>query len=277
MHSFHRLILILMLLIVPCINAHAAQFARVSDKKAADLADVVRNVEGADVIFIGEIHDNAQNHNAQLDIVRSLRAKKFSLAIGLEMFTPEDQQKLDDWTAGKLDEETFKPIYSRNWSYGWELYRDLFVFARDNHIPLIALNVPKSVISKVVAQGSSALQESEIPPKMSWTLNESQASYMRAIAMQVFKNTPPEKLLVRLSEAQALRNNGMAWNVAKYKRKHQADKVVVLAGMWHAVKNGVPELLSAYDKLTYKVILPELPEFDLGKATVGEADYLIMR
>ena len=277
MHSFHRSIIILILLIVPCVNAHAAQFARVSDKKAADLAEVVKNVEGADVIFIGETHDNAQHHQTQLDIVRSLQAKKFPLAIGLEMFVPDDQQKLDDWTAGKLDEETFKPIYSRNWSYGWELYRDLFVFARDNHIPLIALNVPKSVISKVVAQGSSALQESEIPPKMSWTLNESQASYMRAIARQVFKNTPPEKLLVRLSEAQALRNNGMAWNVAKYKRKHQADKVVVLAGMWHAVKNGVPELLSAYDKLTYKVILPELPEFDLGKATVGEADYLIMR
>lgn len=277
MRSFHRSIIIFILLIAPCINAHAAQFARVSDKRAADLAEVVKNVEGADVIFIGETHDNAQHHQAQLDIVRSLHAKKFPLAIGLEMFTSLDQQQLDDWTAGKLDEETFKPIYSRNWSYGWELYRDLFIFARDNHISLIALNIPKSVMSKVVAQGSSALQESEIPPKMSWTLNESQASYMRAISMQVFKNTPPEKLLARLSEAQALRNNGMAWNVAKYRRKHQADKVVVLAGTWHAVKNGVPESLSAYDKLTYKVILPELPEFNRENATVREADYLIAR
>jgi uncharacterized iron-regulated protein len=276
MHFFHRSIIIFILLIAPCVNAHAAQFARVSDKKAADLAEVVKNVERADVIFIGETHDNAQHHQAQLDIVRSLHAKKFPIAIGLEMFTSLDQQKLDDWTAGKLDEETFKPIYSRNWSYGWPLYRDLFIFARDNHIPLIALNIPKSVISKVVAQGSSALQESEIPPKMSWTLNESQATYMRAIARQV-KNSLPEKLLARLCEAQALRNNGMAWNVAKYKRKHQADKVVVLAGTWHAVKNGVPELLSAYDKLTYKVILPELPEFNLENATVKEADYLIMR
>jgi uncharacterized iron-regulated protein len=69
----------------------------------------------------------------------------------------------------------------------------------------------------------------------------------------------------------------MAWNVAKYKRKHQADKVVVLAGTWHAVKNGVPESLSTYDKLTYKVILPELPEFNRENATVREADYLIAR
>ena len=277
MHSFHRSIVIFILLIVSCISAQAAQFARVSDKKAVDLAEVVQNVEGADVIFIGEAHDNAQHHQAQLDIVRSLHAKRLPLAIGLEMFTPDDQQKLDDWIAGKLDEEMFKPIYSRNWSYGWPLYRDLFIFARDNHIPLIALNIPKALMSKVVARGSSALPESEIPPKMSWSLNASQASYMRAILSQGFRKTPPEKLLARLSEAQALRNHGMAWNVAKYKKKHAADKVVVLAGTWHAVKNGVPELLSAYDKLTYKVILPELPEFNLENATVREADYLMMR
>src|SRR5512146_459059 len=133
MHSFHRSIIMFMLLIVPYVNAHAAQFVGVSDKKAADLAEVVKNVEGADIIFIGETHDNAQHHQAQLDIVRTLHAKKIPMAIGLEMFTPEDQQKLDDWIEGKLDEERFIPVYSRNCSYGWPLYRNLFIFARDNH------------------------------------------------------------------------------------------------------------------------------------------------
>lgn len=282
MHSFQRsiiicILLLCILLMVPYVNAHAARLASVSDRKAAELAEAVKNVEGADVIFIGETHDNAQHHAAQLDIVRSLHAKKVNMAIGLEMFTPEDQQKLDEWTAGKLDEETFKPIYARNWSYGWDLYRDLFIFARDNRIPLIALNIPKKVMAKVVAQGGSALKESEIPPKISWTLNEYQSGYMKAIARQVFGSSPPARLLTRLSEAQALRNTGMAWNVAKYRKTHEADKVVVLAGTWHAVKNGVPELLLVYDKLTYKVILPELPEFTLENATAGEADYLILR
>lgn len=277
MQTFHRAIIISILLLVPCINTHAAQFAGVGDKQGANLAEVVKNVERADVIFIGEIHYNPQHHTAQLDIVRSLHAKKLPMAIGLEMFTPEDQQKLDDWTGGKLDEESFIPIYSRNWSYGWQLYRDLFVFARDNHIPLIALNIPKAVISRVMAQGPSSLQESEIPPKISWSLNESQADYMSIISQQVFGNSPPEKYVARLCAAQALRNSGMAWNIAKYKQEHAADKVVVLAGTWHAVKNGVPERLSAYGTLTYKVILPELAELNLENATVKDADYLIMR
>jgi len=277
MHSFHRLIIILILLLIPSVNAYSAQFAGVSDKKAADLAEVVKNVERADVIFIGEIHDNVQHQKAQLDIIRSLHGKKHAIAIGLEMFTTEDQQKLDDWIDGKLDEERFMPIYERNWSYGWHLYRNLFIFARDNKIPLIALNTPKSILSRLKAGGPPALLESEVPPKISWSLNESQTNYMKTISRQVFGNTPPAKFVDRLCEAQALRNSGMAWNIVKYNQKHPADKVVVVAGTWHAVKNGVPELLSAYGKFTYKVILPELNELNLENTTVKEADYLITR
>lgn len=277
MRIFQHSIIISMLFLMLCTNTHGAQFSGVRDKQAADLAEVVKSVEGADVIFIGEIHYNAQHHKAQLDIIRSLHGKKLPIAIGLEMFTPDDQQALDDWSGGKLNEESFLPIYSRNWSYSWQLYRELFLFARDNQIPLLALNIPKAVIAKVMAAGPSALQESEIPPKISWTLNAAQADYMRIIARQVFGSNPPESMITRFSKAQALRNGGMAWNIAKYRQKHAAAKVVVLAGTWHAVKNGVPELLSAYGKLVYKVILPELAELNLENATVSDADYLIMR
>ncbi|BCS52800.1 ChaN family lipoprotein [Geobacter sp. SVR] len=277
MHSIHHSVITCIFLIAACVTAQAAQFAGVSDKKAVNLADVVSNVASADVIFIGEVHNNTQHHQAQLDVLRSLQAKKLPLAIGLEMFTPEDQQKLDDWTGGTLDEESFMAVFSRNWSYGWPLYRDLFVFARDNRIPLIALNTPKPVISRLIAQGRATLQESEIPPKISWTLNKSQSDYMSTIARQVFGDKAPDTFAARLCESQALRNSGMAWNIARYKRKHAADKVVVLAGTWHAVKNGVPEQLSAYGKLTYKVILPELNEFNRENASDREADYLILK
>jgi uncharacterized iron-regulated protein len=100
---------------------------------------------------------------------------------------------------------------------------------------------------------------------------------MRTIARQVFRDSPPEKYLGRLMAAQALRNGGMAWNIAKYRKKHAAEKIVVLAGTWHAVKNGVPELLPAYGEMSYRVILPELKELSLESATTSEADYLIMK
>lgn len=258
-------------------NADAAQFSRISDKKGAELPEVVAELRRSDIIFIGEIHYNTLHHKAQLDILRALHSKKENLAIGLEMFTPEDQDKLDQWTSGKLTEENFQPIYSRNWSYDWKLYRDLFIFARDNHIPMVALNTPKQVISRLMANGPSSLKESEIPPKISWQLNESQADYIKIISHQVLGAAPPEKYVARLSEAQALRNSGMAWIVASYREKHPDAKVVVLAGTWHAVKNGVPELLSTYGRLTFRVILPELAELNLDNASTKDADFLIMK
>lgn len=276
MHIFYHYPIIFLLLLLSCTYAHGAQFAAVSNKKAVDLAEVVRNVEETDVIFIGEVHNGTEHHRAQLDVIRSLHAKKIPIAIGLEMFTTDDQQKLDDWTAGKLDEESFTSVYSRNWSYEWQLYRDLLIFARNNRIPLIALNIPKPVISKIMKHGSGALLENEVPPNISWSLNQSQAEYLRNVSRQVF-GAPADKLASRISEAQALRNSGMAWNIVKYRQKHETEKVVVLAGTWHAVKNGVPELLSTYGRLGYKVILPELPELNLENTTVKEADYLIMR
>ena len=83
MRTLHQSVIICFLLLVPCMNAFAAQFAGVADKTGADLAEVVRNVERADVIFIGEIHYNALHHKAQLDIIRSLHMKKKTIAIGL--------------------------------------------------------------------------------------------------------------------------------------------------------------------------------------------------
>jgi len=277
MHVFQRMTLIVTFLLLPITAAHGARFASLSDKNGAELEEVVKSIEKSDVIFIGEIHYNPQHHKAQLDIIRSLHARKEPLAIGVEMFTPEDQQQLDDWSGGKLDEESFKPVFARNWSYGWELYRDLFLFARDNRIPLIALNTPKSVISRVMKQGPAGLQESEVPPKISWKLNASQAKYMQTISSQVFGDTPPAQYLARLSKAQALRNSGMAWNIARYKEMHSATRIVVLAGIWHAVKHGVPELLAQYGSFSFKVIAPELAEFNLDSATAGEADYLIVK
>ena len=166
------------------------------------------------------------------------------------MFASESQQKLDDWIEGKVDEESFKQVYSRNWSYDWQLYRELFVFARENRIPMIALNLSKSIMSKVVAQGSSALNENdarEIPPKTSWILNDPQTQYLKRIFTQVFGNRSKFISFAHFSEAQALRNNGMAWNISEYKKKHKVKNIVVLTGTWHAIKNGVPEQLAHYD------------------------------
>jgi uncharacterized iron-regulated protein len=281
MNIAFRSVLMIAFLLAVHLNAHAGQqFFKVNDKRPAELAEVLADAESANVIFVGEAHDLQKHHEVQLDIIRGLYAKKVPLAIGLEMFSADSQRQLDDWTAGKLDEQSFKSVFSQNWSIDWSLYRDIFIFARDNHIPMIALNIPKKIISKVAARGSAALDkddQNELPPQMSWELHSPQTDYLRKIFAQVFGTRPKEKLFANFCEAQALRNRGMAWNITKYLKKQPATKVVALAGTWHAVKSGIPEQLGVYDNLKFRVILPEMPEFNTANAPFREVDYLIMK
>ncbi|NTW98887.1 MAG: ChaN family lipoprotein [Geobacteraceae bacterium] len=227
------------------------------------------------VIFVAEIHDDKKHHELQLDVIRSLRSKKIPLAIGLEMFQMDNQNFLDDWVAGRITEQDFTSIFARNWTYDWSLYRDIFIFARDNHIPMIALNIPKDIISKVVRQGFASLTPEELkslPPGITSELNKPQTDLLRNTYQAIFKRAANEKKLANFFEAQAVRNSGMASIIAGELKSHPGRKVVTLAGTWHAVRHGVPEFLP---NIGSKVIVPEIPEFGVRNATLELADYLI--
>jgi len=270
-----------MLLLCNSLTANAAsKVVRASDKASVELRQMVEDAGRADAVFIGDTHDDKRLHQKQLEVVRALHAQDPRLAIGLEMFTTDSQRYLDDWTSGKIDEKDFVAIYAKNWSYDWSLYRDIFIFARDNRLPMIALNVPKALIAKVVRQGGKALSESdrkELPPGVSWTLHPRQAEYLKRIREEVFRNAPARFPTANFDEAQALRNDTMAYSIAKFRERSPRSKVVVIVGTWHAIRNGVPESLKKYASLTNKVVLPDLVEFAWLKPSPEEVDYLIPR
>jgi uncharacterized iron-regulated protein len=268
------------LLLAGSLNAHAAAgMVRMSDQAPVEFERFLEDVGSAEVLFIGDTHDDITVHQKQLEIIRGLYSKNRKLAIGLEMFTSDSQQALDDWSNGKLDEKVFVAIYAMNWSYDWSMYRDIFLFARENRIPLIALNVPKPIIAKVVRQGGKALTDldrKDLPPGP-WTLNPRQSMYLKRIREQVFGDRPSPIPRQNFDDAQALRNQTMAFNIAKFRKASPGRTVVVIAGSWHAIKNGAPESLKEYGKSTFKVVLPDLVEFSWLKPTAEDIDYLIPR
>jgi len=281
MKTFLAVTLGIVVLLSTGIGAHAAmEIVGMNPKGPVAFGTFVEDIGRSEVIFIGDTHDDSRIHGKQLEIIRALYAGNPRLAIGLEMFTTDNQRYLDDWIAGKLEEKEFAAIYARNWSYNWNLYRDLFLFARDNHIPMVALNVPKAIMARVVRQGAAALGESdrkELPPGLAWTLPPRQAEYLRRIREQAFGNAPPRIPVANFEEAQALRNGTFAYTIVKYRREFPGRKVVAIAGTWHAIKNGAPESLKNYGSATYKVVLPDLIEFGWLKPTAEDVDYLIPR
>lgn len=118
----------------------------------------------AQVVFVGETHDNPAAHRLQLEILQALEGRnpgKVSLA--MEMFSPAQQPTLDRWVAGELKEKEFlKEVdWFKNWRLNFALYRDLLVFCRDQQIPVIALNTDKSFQRKVGMTAFEKLTEEE--------------------------------------------------------------------------------------------------------------------
>jgi len=273
----------LILILVCCSAVAATAFAggvitRMSDGQAVSFSQMITDTEGAGVILVAETHDNKQHHELQLDVIRSLRAKKIPLAIGLEMFQANNQKVLDEWVEGRMTEQAFKAVYARNWSYDWSLYRDIFIFARDNRIPLVALNIPKEIVFKVARQGFASLTPEErmnLPSGVTCDINRPQTEFLKKTFEEVFKHEASGKIFTYFCEAQGVRNSGMAMIIANDQRMHPGRKLVALAGTWHAVKHGIPERLAGVGGTGYKVILPEIAELGTRNTTSAITDYLI--
>jgi uncharacterized iron-regulated protein len=274
-----QLILLIVCITASSINAFCSEIiTRMSDRQSVTFSQMIADTEGSDVILVAEDHANIKHHELQLNVIRSLRAKMIPLAIGLEMFQTDYQGQLDDWIEGRMTEESFKAVYAKNWSYNWSLYRDVFVFARDNHIPLIALNIPKEIVIKVARHGFVSLTPEErknLPLGVTCDLNNPQTEFLKKTFQDVFKHEANGKVFEYFCEAQAVRNSGMAMHIVSNLKKHPDRKLVALAGTWHAVKHGIPERFENIKKLSYKVIQPEIPELNSKNASAALIDYLI--
>lgn len=277
LETLRRILILSWCIALPANALAGGMITRLSDRHSVSFPQMMADAGGSDVIFVAEVHDNAKDHVLELDVIRSLWLKKAPMAIGLEMFQTDGQKELDDWTQGRITEENFKSIYARNWSLDWSLYRDIFIFARNNRIPMIALNVPKEVVSKVARQGFASLTPDErrnLPPGVTCDLTNPQVEFLKRTFQDVYRHESNGKTFDYFCEAQAVRNNGMALLIADDLKRHPGRKLVALTGVWHAVKSGIPERLTSMSDVSYKVIVPEIPELH-ARTTSSIADYLI--
>jgi hypothetical protein len=107
------------------------------------------------VVLLGESHPDVDHHLWQLHTVAALHGRGRNMVIGFEAFPRRLQSVLDDWIAGKLTDEAFLKAaeWRKVWNYDAALYMPLFQFARLNRIPMIALNVERTLVAEVGRRG----------------------------------------------------------------------------------------------------------------------------
>jgi len=116
------------------------------------LADLVK----ADVVFVGEQHDDPNTHRLEAAILDGLRRRGVPVIVSLEMFERDVQPPLSAYLAGKATEEEFLKS-SRPWPRYATDYRALVEMAKGERWPVVASNVPRKYASEVAKAGKGAL------------------------------------------------------------------------------------------------------------------------
>ncbi len=124
---------------------------------------IVANAARQDVVLLGEQHDVEDHHRWQLQMLAALHAQRPNMAIGFEMFPRRVQPVLDKWVAGSLTPQEFlqQVEWDKVWSFPPQIYLPLFEFARINKIPMLALNIEKSLTQKISEGGWDKVPEAQ--------------------------------------------------------------------------------------------------------------------
>lgn len=118
---------------------------------------MLKELQKADFVFYGELHNNAIAHWLELEITRDLfEAKGQELVLGAEMFETDNQILIDELFNGFLTDKKFTED-CRLWKNYPTDYKPLLMFAKEKKIPFVATNIPRRYASLVATKGLEVL------------------------------------------------------------------------------------------------------------------------
>lgn len=237
--------------------------------------EIMAQVSGKRVIYVGESHTRFEDHQLQLRVIRELSAQGRGLAIGMEMFAKTSQAALDAFIGGEIDEGQFlkKSGYFQDWRFDYRLYRDILNFARANKIPVVALNIERDKVSRVYQGGGLG----DLSPEEAAALpldRDLDAPGYRERIHEVYSGHPGrgEKQFGGFLQSQAIWDEVMAEGVASYLAAHPERQMVVVAGRGHVVKeNAIPPRVARRLPVEQVVLLSS----DGSPISPSEADYTV--
>lgn len=121
-----------------------------------DFETMVSDLARADIVLLGEQHDDPNTHRLEAAILQGFTRRKVPLTLSLEMFERDVQPSLDAYLAGTLPEEAFLKE-ARPWPRYATDYRALVELAKSGNRPVVAANVPRRLASEVAKVGKDAI------------------------------------------------------------------------------------------------------------------------
>lgn len=251
-----------------------------------DLEVLRRAMLETKVIYVGEQHDQPAHQAAEYLVIRTLHGMDPQLEVGMEMFQQPYQEALDEWVAGRMDENSLRrrTEYDQRWGHDFRVYRPLLEFARGRAVPIWALNAPQELTRAVAHGGLESLDEAQrgqLPADLVLDDGAHRAMVAEALAEHDHGGAMDEAAVERMYQAQVVWDETMAAKVADIlARPGGPSHLVVLAGAMHIRRGlGIPRRAARRGATPFLTILPVADEDELDEELARPrqevaADYL---
>lgn len=262
--------MLLTLLLSACLGGPARSL-NIADRD--ETGRMLADLEKARVVFVGEFHDQRDHHRLQLEVIKHLHSRHVPLAIGFEMFKLDQQQLLDRWVRGDVPLEEFVVRYLQGWSINWAEYDGIMLFARNNAIPMVALDAPAELVKAVTRKGAAIFTpavRAQLPVGVTMAISP---SYRKFMSRAFRTHQIPDFMFDNFCSAQGLRNSVMARRIADHLQSNPGRTMVVIAGVGHAMRRAVPSGLTG-DGLSIRIIIPKV-EGLYGELDGDDMDYFV--
>jgi uncharacterized iron-regulated protein len=188
-------------------------------------------------------------HRNQARIIRALFEQDPDIHIGMEFFYRDDDKALKLWSKGWLTEKGLINMagwYSGGGGYNFGYYRPFLGFSAQNNIPVIGLNIPRTILRKVSTGGLDSLspEDKEIVGEVDTSNAEHRQlimHYFSGAAMTHGQNQDEEAAKARLDRmytAQCVWDNVFADSVINYMKEKDGIFVVIVGSGHTAYKLG---------------------------------------
>ncbi|MFO1105324.1 MAG: ChaN family lipoprotein [Amaricoccus sp.] len=239
-----------------------AGLARAAVADPAGLDAFIDQARGADVVVLGEVHDNPAHHANQAAIVAALAPA----ALVFEMIPQAKEEAVNDMRAHGAPLSDI--AVELNWrESGWPDFQFYSaILAAAPHAQIFGAGQPATDVARAMEEGAAAAFGPDAAIYgLDKPLRHGEQVQREAVLRDAHCEPPAPEMLPRMVEAQRFRDAGLADAAMWARTMTGGGQVVVIAGSGHADRHlGMPALIGLAD--------PDLRVVSLGQFEAAPDD-----
>lgn len=274
MKNFLTLIIVLGLNLSASAQNHGPYQIYNGKGKKVSYEKMLKTLAKQDLVFFGELHNNPISHWLQYEVTTALVEQR-ALVLGAEMMEADNQNALDDYLKGAIDQKGLDTL-ARLWRNYKTDYKPLIDYAKNNQLTFVASNIPRRHASAVNSGGFEALEalpteEQQWIAPLPFPYEADLPRYQNILTMMGDHGTP------ELVKAQASKDATMAHFILQSWKP--GELFIHYNGAYHSdFFEGIVWYINQYQaglKIGTTTTIEQADIRKLDKAHLGQADFII--